>query len=364
MIDQVRAIVADGPAAALPPKDVPPAQRFYVISGQWGVRWIVPVDPAAGWPALRQWRPYGLSSLAKWRTLTLAYRSGLLDALPGIRVVGLPGALPLATGHHDVSNTVPSIYVGTPGRHRKLVVTLVRRRTARAVAKLPLGADSTRIVHEGRMLKWLDEHRPGRAPQLLHLDERQGVSVQTAVRGTPTNRAFGPQHAAFLRHLVVERDEISLHDARTAMLATLAGTADCTAQDRGFLASALAEIPAGHVPAAIVQGDFAPWNALEQGGELLLLDWESAAQRGLPVQDALHFFAVQAYVFHRRRLFTPRVAATLQRVLATANVPRRYVAAVMRLALAQEWLLAKDEGDAPRARHVLNCIATELPQLS
>ena len=364
MIDEIRAIVADGPAAALPPKEVPPSQRFYVISGQWGVRWIIPVDPSAGWPALRQWRPYCFSSLAKWRTLTLAYRSGLLAAVPGVHVVGLSRLDAVAGGSEDLTGAVPTIYIGTPGRHRKLVVTLVRRQTPRAVAKLPLSPDSTRIVHEGRMLRWLEERRRGSAPQLLHLDERQGVSLQTAVTGRPTNRSFGPRHTDFLRRLVLGGDGIRLDETQSSILARFGEVTDTTEHERGVLLSALANIPVAEVPAAIVQGDFAPWNALEQpDGGLLLLDWESGAQRGLPVQDALHFFAVQAYVFRRPRVFARRIVATLQAVLSAADVQRRLVPAVVRLALAQEWLLAKSEGDDPRARHVLNCIAAELPQV-
>jgi hypothetical protein len=51
------------------------------------------------------------------------------------------------------------------------------------------------------------------------------------------------------------------------------------------------------LPAVIQHGDFAPWNLKEIASGLCAIDWEDGQWQGLPLQDLLHFFVIQAYLF-------------------------------------------------------------------
>ncbi len=108
--------------------DVPPQERFWVIPGKRGPRWIIPRTPLVGWPALRQWRPYDLSSRLKWAAITTAYRARQLGLMPGVAPIGVAGSSDLSWEHvgwREDPTPVPVIYVGTPGPTRKAVATLV-----------------------------------------------------------------------------------------------------------------------------------------------------------------------------------------------------------------------------------------------
>ena len=73
-------------------EQVHPSERFLTIPGKAGLRWIIPVEPKWGWPVLRQWSPYDISSRLKWKGLMTAYRTGSLARVPGVQRSGVAGA--------------------------------------------------------------------------------------------------------------------------------------------------------------------------------------------------------------------------------------------------------------------------------
>ena len=73
--------------------EVPPVERYWLIPGNEGLRWIIPVDAACGWPVLKQWTPYNRASRLKWTGLMAAYRTGCLGGVPRVqlkRAIGIP----------------------------------------------------------------------------------------------------------------------------------------------------------------------------------------------------------------------------------------------------------------------------------
>ena len=71
----------------------------------------------------------------------------------------------------------------------------------------------------------------------------------------------------------------------------------------------------GDLPLVCEHRDCAPWNVLlTAGGELALLDWESAEPRGLPALDLVYFLANAAFVLDRA-LETGRTRDSYRRLL-------------------------------------------------
>ena len=104
-----------------PAKDAPPKHRYFVISGKDGPRWIIPCNPALGWPALRFWTPFNFTSRLLWQGLIEAYRLRGLGLVPGVDTIGVAG-----TGGSVGCGVVPSSGVlsraelGLPGNTRTL----------------------------------------------------------------------------------------------------------------------------------------------------------------------------------------------------------------------------------------------------
>lgn len=297
-----------GPAAVLSEEGrcVSPTQRFLTISGNHGPRWIVPERPFFGWPVLRQWQPYSVSSLCKWTVFTLAYRCGQLGRVPGVRrisIVGGEASQPVFQVPGGKGAFVPVIYIGTPGRARKAVVTLVGKDDARpvAVAKLPFsdGAASN-ILHEADVLARLIFFRVGLAPRLLSVDAERGTTVQEEVPGRLTGRKLTNQHIDWLCLLRTGKTT-TIADHSRELLARIQET-PVDSSDRGtYLIALLRGLDnTTPLPAVWVHGDFAPWNLKETTDGLRAIDWEEAQEGGLPLVDLVYFFVIQGFLFGRR----------------------------------------------------------------
>ena len=197
----------------------PSVQSFFVIPGKQGPRWIVPENPAHGWPALRSWRPYDFASQGKWALLMAAYRAGLLGLVPGIVKIGI--AIPVAAnwshlGWEAAAAPRPVIHVGTPSGGQRFVASLVDpcQGRALAIAKVPIGADApTRILREAELLERLTEEKPGLGPRLLFRDPDRGIATEEVLCGRRTGRRWTATHLAFLEQLRIPGETTSLQDA-------------------------------------------------------------------------------------------------------------------------------------------------------
>ncbi len=269
-------------------------ERYWVVPGRHGPRWIVPENPRDGMAVLAHWRPYGLISRLKWAALTAAYRAGQLGRVPGISGLGIAGAGTADWGHlgwRGAAPPVPSIYIGTPGPAQKAVATLVADGAAVAVAKAPLGPlAASGILHEAAMLERLATEKPGMAPRLLHTDRDAGIGVQEAVMGRPCGRRLGAAHLGWLAGLRMTGAETSLAE----WVGRFDPPQGCDVVRRALDAAA----DTTSLPAHWEHGDFAPWNLKWRGrGQIAALDWEEARPGGLPLLDLLHFDAMQSYLF-------------------------------------------------------------------
>ena len=290
-------------------KDVPPEERFWVISGKVGPRWIIPQNPQYGWPVLRQWRPYDFSSRLKWVAITAAYRTGRVGMLPGVAGVGVAGLSDSTWEHMGLrkdASPVPSIYVGTPGPTRKAVATLVAGvgHQAVSVVKVPLGPRAAgNILREANILERLASEKPGLAPSLIFVDREKGVAIQEMVEGQPTGRKLTRLHMEWLTGLRIPGEETSLREQAERLVLRLESLTSIGTETRSLLGDLLEELDDPNpLPAVWVHGDFAPWNIMGHGPLLSLVDWEDAQSRALPFLDIMHYYWIQRFLSRRKRL--------------------------------------------------------------
>ncbi len=353
-------------------RQVPSSHRFLIIPGKHGPRWVVPAEPAFGWPVLQQWRPYDVRSILKWNFLGLAYRWGRLGSLPAIQKVGMEGTLALLKIFPETENAgriIPVIYVGTSGLPRKAVVTLVGQEDTRpyAVVKLPLGeAASKGILHEAATLERLAIFMEGIAPKLLFVDDQSGVSVQQVVIGKLSGRKLTRQHidllcllrtgkitttAAFCERLLERVREIHppndpVREHITQLVQVLADSTP--------------------LPAVWAHGDFAPWNLklTEQGGRAI--DWEEAQENALPLIDLLYFFAIQGYLFGGKHDFINDFFNhhLVQRYMEVFELTPHVAGKIALLGLVGFWLHRVQQGEMRHARFLFLAIAAMREKLS
>ncbi|EKD52309.1 MAG: hypothetical protein ACD_62C00065G0008, partial [uncultured bacterium] len=346
-----------GPAALVTEewRLVPPLQRFLVIPGKSGPRWIVPERARLGWPVLQQWRPYDVYSLCKWVLLAVAYRCGQLRRIPGVRRIGIAGnnVQPALGISVERERFVPVVYIGTPGKSRKAVVTLVGLHDAKpfGVAKLPLsGGAATNILREARMLEQLASFKAGVAPKLLSADATTGRAVQEVVAGRITGRRLTGRHIDWLCQ-VQTGGTITLMEHSRA-LATRVRKLALDQRQSDYIMLLLQEIvDATPLPAVWVHGDFAPWNLKETVHGLRAIDWEEAQKGGLPLVDLVYFFAIQGYLFGQRQDVMDGFFCQplVQRYMAAFNLTHQQANRLVLLALTDFWLKRAQQGEQQHA---------------
>jgi hypothetical protein len=347
----IRILAALGVAA-----DCPGIKFSYsIIPGNDGPRWLLPNRNELTQTILREWRPYSAAARLSWAGIRLLARLGALRLLPGTRQTQLPATV----GRHLLSQFgiegdafPPVILVGNPSATRKIIVFLADpTQGLNTVLKLPLTlAARVSIRNEAETLRKLDGLH--RAPRLLHYSEQSGAAMQEYLPGKLGSRRCKPDYLRLMIEFARTGEVASLreHGLRLAeRLRSHAAYRDHAGDLDSGLASLLKDTA---IPAALVHGDFAPWNIRElSGGSCTLVDWESAVWRGLPLHDLCHFFYMQTQLFSPNRLFY----STLLREgswrkychaldLSPSMVPR-LVAAFLLETLARCW----EAGNAPSA---------------
>ena len=286
-------------SAVFPATPSPVYKDFWVVPGNHGPRWIVPCDAKAGFPTMRQWRPYHWASWLKWQGLLGMYDHGYLGRVPGVESTRLNIAN-IAEGFSE--NLLPVVYVGTPGPQQKAVVTLVGAESgsSQAVLKVALGQDAaTSIRREAHVLSELERQSQLLAPRLLWIDDHGRRSCQSVILGKLTGRVLTRRHVAWLLHLPRSGQATTL-DAQHEMFIRV--FEKNFSEEAALIEPALAALAgAAPLPLTLVHGDFAPWNLkwLEHG-TIVAIDWEEACFGGLPLHDICHFYAMQAHLFGGR----------------------------------------------------------------
>lgn len=280
----------------------PSETRFLVITSRQQPRWIVPAQSKAAAEVLKQWRPYSKTARLKWLILRTMYQSGLLGYLPFVQTVAF-SKLPKLDWHPAIDALlIPVIYVGTPGIVRKAVISLVNEanQTVACVVKCPIEPEAARSIRrEAALLERLTAEGYTVAPQLVYVDCLQGVSAQQAIAGPLTDRDLKACHVDFLLNLLTGVQTSLTEQCMELQKTDLSKPLQAEWSGRTQIQAIWEQLAADTtpLPAVIQHGDFAPWNLKETASGLCAVDWEDGEWQGLPLQDMLHFFVIQAYLF-------------------------------------------------------------------
>lgn len=329
------------------------------IPGHDAPRWLIPNEASQLGPVLASWIPYRLSSRIQWLVIRTAHRAGVLQAFPQVRTIRLEAANAVdwrALGWKGGDEPAFGIYIGTPGATQKAVIHLVDRasHTCPAILKVPL-ADQAKnaIIREAETLSALACEQYDRAPSLLSLDRDRGLAMQQFISGRPGSRRLRPEYIDLLRSLV-SRDATTSLAEQVSYWKTSAGLTP--EPDNDLTSRAFAALQDDDpLPTCWVHGDFAPWN-LRQRPHLppALIDWEEAAPRGLPLQDAYHFLHIQDFLFAGRPTLHANVLMPFGKTLGlTPRQCRRLELAY----LAQASLSCRARHDHARAAFLAKTLA-------
>jgi hypothetical protein len=291
-----------------PAKDASPEHRYFVISSQGEPRWIIPCNPALGWPVLRFWKPFNLTSRLLWKGLCGAYRLRGLGSVPGVEIIGIAG-----TGGDSWENlpwrkqgpSTPVIYVGTVGPTRKATVTLVDTKTCipQNILKIPLGPRAGDcIVREAENLLAIGVDKPGMAPQLQYLDRKRNISSQEMVMSANANKRWTRAHERLLLDLVSSDEYISLSDLVKPLAARLEQT-DFPFHKRNQLREMLSNCgDTTPLKTSWTHGDFIWWNMKwKNPEELILFDWEFAERKSVVGLDIMHYIFIEHFCAKKYR---------------------------------------------------------------
>ncbi len=279
----------------VPAASVPMSQRFVVIPGDDGPRWIAPLDWNLSEKVLRQWSPIARASRAKWRLAMIAHRLQCIGHIPGATVIGVANLDSSAWAHVGVADDdeiLPVIYVARPSTTQKAVVSLMSARTGEVsrVVKIALGSHAwASLEREHANLEAVEKMHPGLAPRPLGLYPALGMTAQEWIKGEI--RLSPPPQAAvnFLALLQQQKQQTTLRGLARRFhdrLAALPGREPGDTFGR-MLDSVQSD---ERVPAAFYHGDFVSWNLIcQDGGACRAIDWEFSDRDGAPLLDLFHY---------------------------------------------------------------------------
>lgn len=277
--------------------------KFLVIPGQNGPRWIVPSPSSLGKIVLSQWQPYNFASKLKWKGLLLIYALGWLDKVPGIYFAHRGSGESLQVPKM-IPSCVPVVYVGTPGPQQKAVVTLVSQNSGKpqAIMKVALGNRArSSLLREAVILEKLAGIGVTGVPSLLATEEDGERTWQSVITGKLTSRNLTHSHIEWLLGLPKIEKATTLQEQQELLRQELTSNIYLLQRHRRTASVSIAKMKGGQIPLVLVHGDFTPWNLKKQaGGKIAAIDWEDANMKGLPLWDLCHFFLMQAHLFKER----------------------------------------------------------------
>lgn len=327
------------------PLEVPPEDRFWLIPGRNGPRWLIPQEKKYGLSVFQQWRPYNFASRIKWKVLYVAYYTGRLGLVPEVKSIGIARDSKKAWKQFNwdrESVPIPITYFGTPCSTHKAVVILVDSFNLQPyiIGKVPLSnlaAES--IKREYNILCYLKQNNPGVAPTPLFINRESGTAVQEAIIGSPMSRTFSGLHWKFLEHLAVSNNTTSVFEHAQRLLNLLSETDRFKSKTKILLERLLKECrDSTSLPQIFVHGDFAPWNIKKnENGSLMAFDWEMGDSKGIPLYDFFYFSLIQSYLFNNKfnsnRIF--KFLPEYKKIYPLAQI-LKFTAASLGLRLAKE----------------------------
>lgn len=272
-----------------------PAERYLLIPGKDGPRWMIPARPRASASVLSAWHPYDFSSRMKWFGLRMAARTGLLRFVPSVASIATSrsGALRWFERCGIQSRTGEMVVlIGVPSADRKLVAFLLddAHRIA-VVLKVGLtdgGASS--LLHEAEAIDKLKQY--DWVPKLLSVHPELHAAAQEYVPGEMPARGFRPEYMEIFCRMPLSGDSLRLADYAGEMASRLSpfrDRLDKMAPDLLNRSLDCLDLDTA-LPTMLVHGDMAPWNMRNNPSRgYVLVDWEWADFAGLPAYDLLHF---------------------------------------------------------------------------
>ncbi len=338
------------------PDEVPACQRYFIIPGRDGPRWVVPCESGYGLSVLANWRPYSLRARLSWAALLQCYRIGLLRSIPGIRTVGVEAGS--RSGYPSPEEVTPVIYVGTPGPSRKLVVTLVDRISQKPLSlfKAPLGPQArNKIVYEYKVLSRLAKTHANIGPKPLDVDPDHGIAYQEVVTGIQGQRGMLPEYIEVLACLKTgEMLDMPVWSERMTQL--IGQLSDLENKNHAVLIKMLNDTAKlGRLPAVRVHGDFMPWNIIHSShGNIILVDWEDSIESGLPLFDLVYFHTMSAELFGYAP-FHSKFISSAGLYLSYLGIPPSSLSTLSRACLVLDWWRSyRDKGRAQRSSWLLS----------
>lgn len=267
--------------------------RYFGVPSNRTLRWILPSDRRAASAVLKQWRPYGIQSRVAYHLLRLLVTVLGPAQTPGLVALDSPPTKPDATW--PITGELV-IYVGTPSPSRKAACYLVdENQHIVAVAKLAIAESAAPMVlAEANALGALTRELPQvRAPKILYLDSKNGMSIQTPIVGSAVGRKCDADIVDFLLSLTTQ-GTISLSH-RAQVLSPKIATIALSGIDVSVIDTFLEGV-SGTVSRVWFHGDFAPWNLRRLPEGIAAFDWETARPDGLPLHDAVDFHCSQFHL--------------------------------------------------------------------
>lgn len=278
--------------------DVPPEERFWIVPGKSGPRWLIPQDARYNTLIFQHWRPYDLVSKAKWQVLYSAAFLGQLNLLPGLTSVGIAGSARQTWEHlgwNEDCNPVPITYIGTPGPTQKAVISLFDAQSKKliSVAKIPLGSRAlSNILHEYDVLCNLDAEKQAIAPRPLFVDKERGLAVQEAIVGKRLEKKITNKHLDYLNMLKIPEEVTTIYyeaEKLVTRFKKLNNTNNNLIQYIDKLSHNLKDVT--EIPVSRAHGDFKPWNIMQNNkGKMIAIDWEFAESKQVLGLDIIHYF--------------------------------------------------------------------------
>jgi hypothetical protein len=308
--------------------------RYLVVSEGGRPRFALPTTTSRVFGAsMAAYRPTTTRALMAWRAARAMSRVGLGALLPGRRMLLQPRLGPFLEEIAHASGAYVSAAASFHG-DRCVLGMIDGGGHLLGFAKVAPASNEPavqRLRVEAQILHRLDGKLGSvRIPRVLHHGAHEGfeILVVTPLSGHPrfdASRLTGRRIDAAARIF-------SLRGPPT----TIAEHLDFAAGDDGWdrrrdtVRTVTEPIAGVSLPSGLVHGDFAPWNLIDDGRRIGVIDWEYARSDGLPFWDLWHFAVLTAVSVGRDRmrrsilramLGEGRLAGALARYAETCRVP-------------------------------------------
>lgn len=286
---------------------------YVILSAEGRPRWVLPL---AGRRVLRSamavYTPVTLRGLAAWHGARTVVSCGFGRLLPGRRISARPPLMDSLSPLIGIEGGYVAAASSFDGERGVLCVIDDSGRI-RAFVKLAWSDQHEESLRrEADTLERLKGMPPTvRLPAVIFSGELEGFAtlVITPVLGRPRLRPGGLGGQLVQASATIFRFGAGRRPLATALPATHEDDPEWS-RLLGETRDAIEPWGEHSVPVGLVHGDLAPWNLLEAGRSVGVVDWEEARFDGLPFWDLWHYL-VQTAALTRR----PRSTEALHRAI-------------------------------------------------